>query len=206
MYTESEDGMSVANNHVLEVAVVGDINGVDDIVNVFQFVTGFVGARDDTDVLDDLAVLIRALYDAIKAMSTAFVVWRRIRVKDLTSGLLVGEQDFATPVTGTSTGNQGSYVVAGLVSLKTNVPRVVMRKYLPISSSNQTTDSKPSSAMVTLMNAFGTALLTPLVNLSGYSYTFGYLSPKTASFVIPSGRTVSATLVTQRRRRPGVGS
>lgn len=198
--------MTVATGNVVRVDVLGDMDVTNQVVNSYQFRLGGVGSWPDDEVLTDLITLLRALYDAAKGLFTAIVVWRRIRVQNLTTGLLVGERDFVTPVTGTATGDQGAFQSAGLISFKSNIPRVVMRKYLPVSESMQTGDGRLIAGAQTLMNAFGDTLLSPMFGATGASYFFGYSSPKTAGFVEPLGRQISAVVATQRRRRPGVGS
>jgi hypothetical protein len=198
----------MANNvgDVIRVDVIGSMNSVNEVVNTYQFRIGGAGALTDTELLDDVLVFIRALYDAIKGLFTAIVVWRRIRAYNLTQNTLIGEEDFATAVTGTASGEQGAYQVAGLVSFKTNIARVVMRKYLPLAEGYTNNTGTIEASAVTLLNTFGTTLLAPFTGSSGKTYTFGYNSPKTGGFIVPNGRTTSLTPVIQRRRRPGVGS
>lgn len=198
--------MSVANNDIIRVDVLGDLDTTNQIVNSYQFQVSSTFTLTNADVLTDLATLLRAMYDAVKALTTVLTVWRRIRVQNITSGLLVGEQDFATPVAGGSSGEQGAFQSAGLVSFKTAVPRVVMRKYLPVSEAATGPDGKLTAAAVALLATMGTTLLNPLVGASTASYRFGYLSPKTQTFEVPNSRLVSQVIATQRRRRPGVGS
>jgi hypothetical protein len=198
--------MAVAPQDVIRIDVIGDFNGTNALVNSYQFKHTSGTSISDADFLTDLAALLRALYDAMKALWTALVIWRRIRAQNLTTGLLVGELDFSTPVTGTATGDQGAIQSAALVTLKTNVPRVVMRKYLPICENGVDGTSRLTSATVTVLNTFGTALLTPQTGLSGHTYVFGFKSPKTSNFEIPLTRATASVVATQRRRRPGVGS
>lgn len=198
--------MAVASGAFLRVDVIGDMDVTNQVVNTFhmQYISG--STASETEVLEDLIELFRALYDAAKGLFTAIVIWRRIRVQQITSGLLVGEMDFVTPVTGTATGDQGAFQSAGLVSFKSSYPRVTMRKYLPVSESMTTNDGRLIAGAQTLLNAFGTTLLSNMTAASARSYRFGYHSPVVGSWVLPNGRTTSPVVATQRRRRPGVGS
>lgn len=198
--------MAVAPNDVIRIDVIGDFNASNALVNSYQFKHTSGTSVSDADTLTDWVALMRALYDAMKALWTALVIWRRIRVQNVTSGLLVGEADFSTPVTGTSAGVQGAIQASGLIVLKTNVPRVVMRKYMPLAQSQQTSASTVVAGGVTLLQTFGSALLVTQTGISGHTYKYGYLSPKTGNFEEPLSRSVSTTIATQRRRRPGVGS
>lgn len=191
---------------VLRVDVVGDFDTTEDLVNTYQFRCETVVDGSDNTLLEDFRVFFRAQYDLMDALWSANILWRRVRCANITTSTLVGERDFTTPVTGTATGEQGAIQSAILLSLKTNVPRVVMRKYFPIAESSIDGTSRATTAAQTLTNNFGTLLLTVINAASGNAYRFGYLSPKVAGFVIPQSRQTSPIIATQRRRRPGVGS
>lgn len=206
MFRLQEGQLAVAPQDVLRIDVIGDFNTSNALVNSFQFKHTAGTSISDADTLTDWVALLRALYDAMKALWTALVIWRRIRIQNLTTGLLVGEQDFATPVTGTATGAQGAIQASVLLTLKTNVPRVVMRKYLPLAQTQQGSTSTVIGSAVTLVQTFGSALLVTQTGLSGHTWKFGYKSPKTGQFEEPLSRSVSNVIATQRRRRPGVGA
>lgn len=197
--------MAIAPNDVVRIDVIGDFGGTEDVVNSYHWQHTSASSISDDDFLLDWIALFRALYDAFKALFTASVIFRKIRAQNLTTGLLVGEKDFSTVVTGVAGGTQVSQN-AGLISLKTNVSRVVMRKYVPVASGQYDANSRLVAGAVTLLQTFGSALLVTQTGVSGHTYRFGFLSPKTASFVTPLTRSVATTVVTQRRRRPGVGS
>lgn len=197
--------MPVLPGDITRVDVIGDMGGTNLIVNTYQFRYESGTVATDSEFVTDMLELLRALYDAAKSLWTAVVVFRRIRAYNLTAGTLLGEADFSTPVTGTAGGEQGAFQSAGLISFKTTLSRVVMRKYLPIAEASIGTSSNLIPASVTLLQAFGSALLPPMVATSGRTYRFGYLSGKAGGFIAPTSRTVSGTVVTQRRRRPGVG-
>lgn len=198
--------MAVAPQDVIRIDVIGDVGVSNLLVNSYQFKHTSGTSISDADFLTDWIALLRALYDAMKALWTATVVWRKIRAQNVTTGLLVGEADFSTPVTGTAAGDQGAFQVAGLLTLKTNVSRVVMRKYLPVAEASVDGSSRLVAGTVTLLQTFGSALLVTQTGLSGHTYKYGYLSPKTSNFEEPLSRSVSTIAATQRRRRPGVGA
>lgn len=198
--------MAVAPQDVVRIDVIGDFATTNLLVNSYQFKHTSGTAISDADFLTDWVALLRALYDAAKALYAASVIWRRIRAQNITTGLLVGELDFSTPVTGTAAGDQGAIQVAALLTLKTNVARVAMRKYFPVAEINVDASSRITAGAVTLLQTFGSALLVTQTGLSGHTYKFGYLSPKTTHFEEPLSRLVSSVAATQRRRRPGVGA
>lgn len=198
--------MAVAPQDVVRIDVIGDFNTTNLLVNSYQFKHTSGTSVSDADFLTDWIALMRALYDAAKALYAASVIWRRIRAQNLTTGLLVGEADFSSPVTGTAAGDQGAIQVAALLTLKTNVSRVAMRKYFPVAEINVDSASRITAGAVTLLNTFGSALLTTQTGISGHTYKYGFLSPKTGQFEEPLTRNVSPVAATQRRRRPGVGA
>jgi len=198
--------MAVAPQDVIRIDVIGDFNTSNLLVNSYQFKHTSGTSVSDTDFLTDWIALMRALYDAAKAVWAATVIWRRIRAQNLTTGMLVGEMDFATTVVGTASGDQGAIQVAALITLKTNVPRVAMRKYFPVAEINVDGVSRLTSGATTLLQTFGSALLVTQTGISGHTYKYGFLSPKTSQFEEPLSRSVSPIAATQRRRRPGVGA
>lgn len=198
--------MPVALNNVLRVDVRGDFDTTEDLVNVYQFRVDAITDPSDTAVLNDFSVYMRAGYAAMAGLWAANIVWRGVRIANLTTDTLVGEINFTTNVVGTASGDQGAIQAAGLLSLKTNVPRVVMRKYFPVAESSIDGTSRLTTAASNLIATWGTNLLGGFVGASNNDYQFGYLSPKTSSFVVPTTRVVSPIIATQRRRRPGVGS
>lgn len=198
--------MAVAPGDVIRIDVIGDFNTTSLLVNSYQFKHTSGTSISDADFLTDWIALMRALYDAMKALWTATVIWRRIRAQNITTGLLVGELDFTTTVVGTSAGDMGAIQAAALLTLKTNVPRVVMRKYFPVCELQVDSASRVVSGGITLLNTMGSALLVTQTGLSGHTYKFGYLSPKTSNFEEPNTRLAAPVVATQRRRRPGVGA
>lgn len=198
--------MPVAVGNVLRVDVIGDFDGTEDLVNAYQFRVESVTDPSDAAVLNDFAVFMRAQYALMAGLWAPSVVWRRVRVANISTDTLIGEQTFSTPLPGTAGGDQGAIQASALVSWKSNIPRVVMRKYFPISEPNVGSTSRLVASAVTALQNFGTTLLSVVTGFSNNTYRFGYLSPKTTSFVVPSSRVVSDIVATQRRRRPGVGS
>lgn len=206
MFRDKAEQMAVAPQDVIRIDVIGDFNSSSLLVNSYQFKHTSGTSISDADFLTDWVALMRALYDAMKAVWAATVIWRRIRAQNVTTGLLVGEADFSSIVTGTAAGENSAAQVAALLVLKTNVSRVSMRKYFPVGEANVDAASRIGAGAVALIQTFGSALLTTQTGVSGHTYKFGYLSPKTSSFVEPLTRSVSIYAATQRRRRPGVGA
>lgn len=198
--------MPATTNDVIEVAVFGDIDDAEDVINVYQFRRDSVGSVSDADILDGLIDFFEAVYTIAKALHTALVVWRGVRVRNLTTGTLIGEANFATPIEGTASGQMAPYQAAALISFKTNVPRVVMRKYFPLAEAAVGATSRLDAAVATTMDNLAAAILGQHTMAPAGNWTFGYLSPKVGGFIAPTTSVISAPVATQRRRRPGVGS
>lgn len=198
--------MSVQQGEVVRVDVLGDINSADLDVNSYQMQLVTAGPVADADVLTDLRDVFDTLYNLIAAVVHAGVVFRRIRAANLSQGTLIGEVPFAAPIPGISTNDQLPNQLAGVVSFKTNIPRVVLRKfYGPGAENHNIADGTISASAVGSLVGIGASLLTDQVATAG-TWRYGYLSPKTQTFVVPLSASVSNIFATQRRRKLNVGA
>jgi hypothetical protein len=92
------------------------------------------------------------------------------------------------------------------VSLKTTIPRVILRKFsFPLAEDNVLNGGLLSGTAVTTMVNYGAALLAPHV-VDFRTYEYGYLSPKTLAWEKPLSALTTNIPAYQRRRRQGVGS
>lgn len=198
--------MTVSQDDVLEIVVEGDFQNSEQLLNIYQMQAFQASPITDDEALTDLVDFFRALYDAAKALWTAFVVFRRIRVTNLTTGLVTGEAAFSSPVIGTASGDPLPPGVAALVNFTTAVPNVQLRKFLPApAESAGGTDGQWNSTTITALTVFGATMLIDYVGTFG-GFRYGYLSPKTSSFVLPNGAIIPDEPAYQRRRKRGVGS
>lgn len=190
---------------VLEVAVIGDFNQASEIVNVFHL-KAISGVADVADVMDDIEDIAIIIFTIIKALATAQTIWRRIRVRNLSQGTILGEQAFAAPIQGTATGDSMPPGVCALTYFSTGVPHVQTRKFWgPIGETHCDGEG-------TLNTAARTILVNVIANmLAGYiqtndAYSYGYLSPKTGTFLPATSGAYAEQFAYQRRRKPGRGS
>lgn len=198
--------MTVAVGDVLRVDVIGDLQGTDDIVNVYHFRTDGAGPQADADVLEDLKDILDALVDIVKVVIAAAAIFRRIRVQNITQGLLVGEIAFDAPIIGTGTGQLMNSQATIPVSFKTSTPRVILRKHVgPLTEGALDTLGRLDATLQDDMANYAAALM---VDLPGtfMDYRFGYPSPVAATFVTPTVGIVSVIPGALRSRRFGVGS
>jgi len=198
--------MAAQDTDVIETTVIHDnsITGIQ--VNRYQWKLSTGVPVDDATLLDDVAFIIESLYDLIKTIIAIRNVFREVRVTNVTQNLLVGSTTAGAYLGGVSTGNDAPQGVSAFVYCTTNVPRVILSKYLPSPTvSDVNTDGGVIPGEYPEMVAYAAALLVPYV-FNGTSYTYGYLSPKVLSFVIPQVSTPSFVYAYQRRRKKGRGA
>jgi len=198
--------MTVQDGDVLEVAFNHDNTLSGDQSNIYQFKVQTLGPVSDEDILDDLEGLFENLYNIIKTMINIRNVFRDITVRNVTQDKLVGSTIAGAYTGGTAPDPAVPQGVAPLIYFKTDVPRVILRKFLPSpSESNMAAGGSIGATYTALMNNFAQYLLGSMIGLHG-SYDYGYLSEKTLAFEYPNIYVVRGTPAYQRRRKPGVGS
>lgn len=198
--------MANEDGDVIEMTVIHDnaVAGVQ--LNRYQYQLSTGTPVDDATLLDDVAFIIEALYDIVKTIIAVQNVFREIRVVNKTQDLLIGSTDAGAYDGGISTGSAAPPAVSSFVHLTTNVPRVILSKYLPSPSVEDVQASGELAAIpfASLVEYAG-ALLEPFV-FNGTLYTYGYDSPKALEFVIPQVATASRDFAYQRRRKAGRGA
>lgn len=198
--------MSVNQNDVMEVSARSEWNGVEDTVSVYQLRKTDSGPTDDADVVDDLVTIMELIYNIFLAAQTALLIYRDIRIKNVTQDVLMGVHPWPTITAGVATGGAMPPGNAALVSFDTGKPRVVLRKFLGgLVSTDLDADGTLDTAVVAALLVFGATLVAPLVQTNG-TYEYGYLSPKTLQWETPISVVVTDITAYQRRRKQGRGS
>jgi hypothetical protein len=197
--------MAISDLSVLRVDVIGDFREASALVNSYQFRTAFGSPQAEEDVIDDLVDLVVALYTILKGLSAVVTTWRRIRVTNLTTGEVYGETSIGSPITGTASGDTSPAGVCALLFGRTAQPRVQPRKYYGVIA----------ESMIDNNGTFGSAARTILTNAAAFlaaqytgtygGYDYGYLSPKTGTFLVPTVMSFSEEPAYQRRRKQGRG-
>jgi len=198
--------MAVNDGDILEVTVIHEIAFVGDVVNRYQFEHGCVTPQSDEAVLDNVAELIETIYTIVQSIINIRNVLREVGVFNKTQNRVVGITDAGTYTGGTAADPAIQSGVAPVATFKTNVPKVILRKFLPpLSTSKVGTGGNLTTATQTTVEAYAALLLSPFgINASTFQY--GHLSPKTLTFVVPEIAVVSPIQGYQRRRKQGVGS
>ena len=198
--------MSVEQDDILEVAVTfaNDVSG--DQMNRFQLRKEDVGSASEADVLDDIADILETIYTIIVSMISLRNVLQDVRVYNVTQDVLVGNTDAGTFIGGTGANPPSAQGVAFQTYFPTDVPRVVLSKYWPsVVQASITGEGLVSAARIANLTTICNLMVADFVEANG-TYRYGYLSPKTLSFVVPEEFVVPAIPAYQRRRKPGRGS
>ncbi len=191
---------------VLEVAVIHVNDGVDQQVNTYQFQKTDGTPTSDADLLTDVSTVIETIYLLVQAIITVRNVLADVVVRNVTQGLLVGSTGGATYAGGSAVGDQWPNGATAMTFFKTNVPRVILKKYWPAGViTNLSPGGNPDAAVLAAEALAAAVLLAPFVELNT-TLVYGYLSPKTLSFEVPSTGHVPLIMAYQRRRKAGVGS
>jgi hypothetical protein len=198
--------MSVSQDDIIEVVVEGDFDDQAQLLNVYQFQATQASTITDTQTLDDLIAFFAALYDAAKAIWTAAVAFRKITVRNLTLGTVVGTRDFSGAIQGTAAGDPLPPGVAALITFSTPVKNTQLRKFLPApAESAGGTNGQFNSGTLATLATFGATLLPTVVGTNG-SYNYVHARTVPGLVIRPNGATVPAEPSYQRRRKRGVGS
>lgn len=191
---------------VIETTVLHDNTITGDQINRYQWEITGVAPVDNAALLDDVAIIIQTIYNLVKSLIAVRNVFREVRVVNITQDLLVGSTDAGTYVGGISVGDDAPQGVASFVYFTTDVPRVILSKYLPSPSVDDVgaNGGQLVSGLTTLASYVG-ALMNPHV-FGSTSYIYGYHSPKVDDFVVPQVGTASDIFAYQRRRKKGRGA
>lgn len=198
--------MTVNVNDVLRVDVEGDFDGSELIMNSYQFRHEGASAISDQDAKDDMRQLLEGLCNAIDFLYDVLVVFRRIRVQNLTTGLAMGEEPFATPVTGTGLGGATPPGIAALVEFGLENSNGKARKfYGPVAQNALSSQGNLLSTWVTPLVAAVESFFSPILVVNSV-WEFGHLGGTPATWSQWTTIEGSTNPAYQRRRRRGRGA
>ena len=198
--------MSVSQNQVVRFDVRGLIDDTDQIVQSYQARLSSATTLTDAQALTDWANIFVNLWTIIKSIHNIYVEFTNVKAQNVSTGTLMGDLNFTTAQVGTGTGDALANQLTLPVSFATVIPRVMMRKlWGPGAEGGIGVDGLYSSTAITVALNGAAFLMVPLVGTTG-TWEYGYLSPKTVNFEVPTGALVTAIPGTTRRRRRGVGS
>lgn len=193
-------------NDIIEVAARGEFNGVEDVVNVFQFQYLTAGTINDQGLADDLIEILETVYSLLDGAMTVLQLFRDLRIFNKTQDRVLGTYPWDTMTAGSDATDPTAPGVGTLVNYSTGVPRVAPRKYYGVFCIDRMdADGTWTAVHTALLASAGAALLGVLTGTLG-TYRYGYLSPKTAAFESAQSVTVTDIPCYQRRRKQGRGS
>jgi hypothetical protein len=198
--------MAVSANDVIEATVIHENDTGGEQINRYQFKYAGPGPVDEADLLDDLAEILETMYGFLVNIITVRNVLKEVKFFDVSTATLLGSSGLGAYVGGTAASPQTAHGVSPFIYFPTTVPNVVLSKYFPNASEDRTDgDGRWTAATTVQLAAVGNWLLNDRT-VNGRTYHYGYLSPKTATFVRPSSFTVRSIPAYQRRRKPNRGS
>lgn len=198
--------MTVNVGDVVEIAVRMEANGVEDIVNVYQFQNNTPAGFVDTIFMDHMADFFDDIYTPLLTGQADTFVYRDMTFRNVTQAVLMGVRTWPVITAGASATAQIPPGVAGLINFPTIIPRVILKKYIGgFVVSLIDGDGSFTTAVTALLLQMAADLLTgPVGVMIGVDY--GYLSPKTLNFEVPTGGLGTDIPAYQRRRKQGRGS
>lgn len=191
---------------IIELVLEGEFDDTEDVFNVFQFQVTQNGWTDEDDYFEDLKELAEALINVIKVVSSALVVWRRLRARNKTTSSAAIQLELDAPIAGSGASNPLPPGSAYLIGFRTSESGILLRKFIgvPIEDANDST-GQWSATTIGLLTDIADLLLAEIVTNHG-GFQYGHKSTKSLAWLVPTGAYVSAEPAYQRRRRRGSGS
>lgn len=196
--------MAVGVGDIVRADVVALFNSVVTIENTFQLRN--VGIEvDELDALDDIVDILEALYQLMAGILSTLYVVQRVRAINLTDDSDVGIGAFADVTPGTSSGTTMAPQVAYGLNLVTAKLGNRGRKFFgPVLEGGADNNGVLGSTALTSLADVGSLMITTQVETNS-SWELGIRGTEDGVWRRFTGYGVTATCVTQRRRRLGVG-
>jgi hypothetical protein len=135
------------------------------------------------------------------------VTFDGIRAVNRTKNSDIGQADFSALTVGSSGGEATSPTNAMGVTLRTSNLSRLGRKFVGVASETSIGGSgQVAAGTITVLASYASELLEDQIAASGNVYQFGIVDSAGMNFLQFNSAAISPTVVTQRRRRQGVGS
>jgi len=195
--------MAVGAGDIVRVDVRGIWNATSAVQNTFHLQNA--GSNiDEADAVDDLVAVLEALYALIGSILHTLLVIQDIRVINVSDDTDVGIGLFVDDTPGTAGGNSVLQNAYGL-SLDTARLNVRGRKFFgPVVQSQISQSGVIGSAAILGLADVGDYMTAPRA-ATNTTWRFGVIASSDSTFLPFLNYSISPTVVTQRRRRLGVG-
>lgn len=198
--------MTVSTGQWVNVTLMGDFDTGDDVQNVFQFGVQGLGSFTDPEVMDDIKELLEAFLAIIDGITTIAMVWNRFRVRHGTSGLIIGELAFDTPIEGLATGDACPPGISPVLVFPTSLPKVRGRKFLPPTNTDLISPNGYYQTEVINAATDAMAFLLTQFDATNASWKYGVEATTYSVFAYPTTGIFRNIPGYQRRRKQGVGA
>lgn len=197
--------MAIQQGDVLEISPRMEFNGVEDVVNTYQFRYTDATPITDTQGINDLIGLMEAIYTLFLSTMTIIQFFRDIRVSNKTQSTVYGVFPWPTLTIGGDASDPVPPGVCVLSNFSTGVARVTPRKFWGVMCEDNIESDGTWHAGIVAIAAAASALMMNSAPSTTYNWDYGYLSSKTASFEVATGATGTDIPAYQRRRKQGRG-
>lgn len=197
--------MALATGDIVRADVIADYNAGSDIVNTYHFRLT-TGGMAESAAVDRIIEIMESIYAVIGAILPLLYTIRNIRIVNVTQGTDVGNGNIADTTPGAVTGDTQGLQCAFGVSLGTSRLRVRGRKFLgPVCESQVADEGLVTSGPLLDLVDYAAILTAPIV-VTGSTWQAGVIATSDSAWLPFISATISPTVVTQRRRRLGVGA
>lgn len=197
--------MAVVPSDVLRVTVEGIGASGQDLQNVFHL-RNEGGTVSDAFAIDDMVEVLEALYTLLAAVLSTLLVIRDIRALNVTQSTDVGLGLFVDDTPGTNVTDVMPPQNSMGITLSTVRLGVRGRKFFGLVADDQANNEGVVSAAALLDMADVGDHMTALQVATNTSWAYGVNASFDGVWLPFVGYVIPLTVVTQRRRRRGVGS
>lgn len=196
--------MAVSPGDVIRCDVRGSFNAVTAVQNTW-FLRNDGASVDEADTIDDVIELLEGLYTLIGAILNVLWVINNVRVINVTDESDVGIGTFVDTTPGTLSATAAPQNSFGLILDTTRLASKGRKFFGPAAANNFTQGGIVGATALAALADVGDEVIVAQVATNS-TWRYGVMSTLDGVGFLPFvGYGISPTIVTQRRRRIGVG-
>lgn len=197
--------MAVGVGDICRVTVEGEGDSGQDVQTVFHIKNSGVSV-DESDALDDLTEIIEVLYALFGTVLSVLYRLNAVRAVNVTDATDIGVKAPVQPFPGTGVGGPLPPQCALGLTLTTTALTSLGRKFFGLPDEAQIgTEGELNATALANMADVGDHM-TEEQNAVNSDWQYGLIQTIGGAFLPFQNFTVTSTIVTQRRRRRGVGT